>query len=166
MTYLHRMHSPVGPLTLLSDGDHLTGLLLPSHYDAAPVDAHEDAGPFATVIDQLQAYFAGKRRAFDAPLQPVGTPFQRRVWTALLDIPYGRTASYRDIAERIGSPTATRAVGMANGRNPIAIIIPCHRVIGANGSLTGYGGGLQCKRQLLDLEAYGPASLAPSEIKA
>ena len=103
-------------------------------------------------VEQLEAYFAGERREFDLELEPVGTNFQRRVWEALLTIPYGETRSYGQIAEQIGSPGASRAVGLANGHNPIGIIVPCHRVIGANGSLTGYGGGLDRKRALLELE--------------
>ena len=102
---------------------------------------------------QLGEYFARERRAFDLPLAPTGTAFQTRVWTALLDIPYGETASYGDVARRLGLlPSASRAVGLANGSNPISIVVPCHRVIGADGSLTGYGGGLDRKRYLLDLE--------------
>lgn len=101
---------------------------------------------------QLKEYLAGKRTAFDLPLKPQGTPFQQAVWKALLDIPYGQTATYGQIAAKVGNPKACRAVGMANNRNPIAVIIPCHRVIGADGGMTGYGGGLPIKRMLLDLE--------------
>jgi len=111
-----------------------------------------DATPFAEALRQLRAYFAGDLHTFSLALAPAGTPFQRRVWDALLEIPYGATASYRDIAIAIGKPSAVRAVGLANGRNPIPIIIPCHRVIGSDGSLTGYGGGLDVKRFLLELE--------------
>lgn len=147
--------SPVGELTLTSDGEHLTGLNLPSPTGKSlAVDrAQSDQGPFREVIEQLNGYFARTRTTFDIPLAPHGTPFQMRVWQALLEIPYGQTASYGQLAERIGNPRAVRAVGLANGRNPIPILIPCHRVIGANGSLTGYGGGLETKRLLLDLEA-------------
>jgi methylated-DNA-[protein]-cysteine S-methyltransferase len=110
---------------------------------------------------QLQAYFAGERREFDLPLAPYGSDFQRRVWSALLEIPYGETISYLELARRLGDPRAVRAVGSANGRNPISIIIPCHRVIGADGSLVGYGGGLERKRWLLRHEAaYAPLPLA------
>lgn len=104
------------------------------------------------VVSQLEEYFEGKRRAFDLPLAPQGTPFQQRVWRALLDIPYGETISYGELASRIGNKAASRAVGLANGRNPLPIVIPCHRVIGSNGKLTGYGGGLPIKQQLLALE--------------
>lgn len=107
---------------------------------------------------QLEEYFAGRRRTFDLPLKPEGTPFMRQVWQALLTVPYAHTASYKDIAEAIGNPKACRAVGMANNRNPIAIVIPCHRIVGSNGALVGYGGGLDLKERLLELErAYGPA---------
>lgn len=104
------------------------------------------------VVTQLGEYFAGHRVDFDLPLVPAGTPFQQKVWMALRDIPYGRTMSYGEIALELGQPTASRAVGLANGRNPLAVIVPCHRVIGSNGSLTGFGGGLERKRWLLDHE--------------
>jgi methylated-DNA-[protein]-cysteine S-methyltransferase len=107
---------------------------------------------FDDVVVQLEEYFAGRRRRFDLPLAPEGTPFQERVWRALLDIPYGETISYGELASRIGQRSASRAVGLANGRNPLPIVIPCHRVIGAGGKLTGYGGGLPIKQQLLTLE--------------
>lgn len=107
---------------------------------------------FDDVVVQLKEYFAGRRRRFDLPLAPAGTPFQQRVWRALLDVPYGETISYGELASRIGQRTASRAVGLANGSNPLPIVIPCHRVIGASGKLTGYGGGLPIKRQLLALE--------------
>ena len=112
--------------------------------------------PFREVVAQLEAYFAGKLRRFDVALAPEGTPFQREVWSALTEIPYGETVSYGGLALRLGRSNATRAVGAANGSNPIPIIIPCHRVIGADGSLTGFGGGLAIKRRLLDLEAGAP----------
>ena len=153
-TYLHTTASPLGELTLLSDGTALTGLYMPSSKRAVrddPAWVH-DAGPLRPVVEQLEAYFAGDRRDFDLPLAPAGTPFQRQVWSALQEIPYAQTRSYRDIAERIGSPKAVRAVGLANGRNPVSIVVPCHRVVGSDGSLTGYGGGLQNKQLLLDLE--------------
>ena len=109
---------------------------------------HDDAG-FGDVVSQLGEYFEGRRRQFDLPLAPAGTPFQQRVWSALLDIPYGETISYGELASRIGQKSASRAVGLANGSNPLPIVIPCHRVIGANGKLTGYGGGLPIKERLL-----------------
>jgi methylated-DNA-[protein]-cysteine S-methyltransferase len=111
-----------------------------------------DPNHFAAVKVQLEAYFAGECRVFDVPLYPQGTPFQMMVWSALRDIPYGRVVSYQWVADRIGRPRAVRAVGAANGRNPISIIIPCHRVIGKNGGLTGYGGGLDVKQRLIRLE--------------
>ena len=154
-TYIHMLASPLGELTLLSDGAALTGLYMPSSKGSPVHDDstwRRDAAPLQPVIEQLAEYFAGDRRDFDLALAPAGTPFQRRVWDALREIPYGQTRSYRDIAERIGSPKAVRAVGLANGRNPISVVVPCHRVVGANGSLTGYGGGLHNKQLLLDLE--------------
>jgi methylated-DNA-[protein]-cysteine S-methyltransferase len=109
--------------------------------------------PFAKALAQLDAYFAGKLRRFELPLAAQGTSFQREVWSALTTIPYGETVSYRELAQRVSRPLASRAVGAANGRNPIPIVIPCHRVIGADGSLTGFGGGLEIKRRLLALES-------------
>jgi methylated-DNA-[protein]-cysteine S-methyltransferase len=113
---------------------------------------HESPDAFDDVVSQLTEYFAGQRQRFELPLAPEGTPFQQRVWRELQDIPYGVTISYGQLAARIGQPTASRAVGLANGSNPLAIVIPCHRVIGANGTLTGYGGGLPIKARLLALE--------------
>ena len=151
-----RYSSPIGELILVGDYDRLTELLLPEHHGQPPsvsADWVANADPFARAISQLDAYFAGELTEFDLPLAPEGTPFQMRVWDELTKIPYGATASYGEIAARIGQPKAMRAVGVANGRNPLAIVIPCHRVIGSSGSLTGYGGGLDRKRWLLDLEA-------------
>lgn len=116
---------------------------------------------FGAAVDQLEEYFGGQRTEFELELELVGTPFQRRVWSALMTIPYGQTRSYGEIALQLDAPGASRAVGLANGRNPIAIIVPCHRVIGANGNLTGYGGGLSRKRALLDLET-ATASTTPT----
>ncbi len=153
MTIVYIHESPVGPLTLVSDGAALAGVYFESQKHGSP-----PAGPLSTdkIIDatrkQLDSYFAGKRKSFDVPLRPLGTAFQARVWNALTKIPYGETTSYGAIAASIGSPKAVRAVGAANGRNPIPVIIPCHRVIGANGSLTGFGGGMARKELLLDLE--------------
>lgn len=112
--------------------------------------------PFEAAITQLREYFAGRRRGFDLPLAPAGTDFQRRVWRALTTIAYGETISYGELARRIGNPRASRAVGLANGANPLPIIVPCHRVIGASGALTGFGGGLPIKRTLLALEKARP----------
>jgi methylated-DNA-[protein]-cysteine S-methyltransferase len=153
-TYLTTVESPLGPLTLRSDGTHLTGLFLPVRPAGPPPEGEPDAdaAPFPALVRQLAEYFAGERTAFDVPLAAAGTPFQQRVWSALRTIPYGTTVSYRDIAVAIDNPNAVRAVGLANGRNPIAIVVPCHRVVGSDGSLTGYGGGLAAKQQLLDLE--------------
>jgi len=144
--------SPLGPLRLYARGDELAAVHLPT--DAAlPDEPSRASDVLALAADQLREYFAGHRRAFDLPLGPTGTGFQQRVWTALCAIPFGQTRSYGQVAAAIGRPAASRAVGAANGRNPIAIIVPCHRVIGADGSLAGYGGGLPRKRKLLDLEA-------------
>jgi methylated-DNA-[protein]-cysteine S-methyltransferase len=121
-------------------------------YEPSHDDWQADDDAFRDVVEQVEAYFAGERTKFDVELDMVGTAFQRRVWAALLTIPYGETRSYGEIARQIGSPGAFRAVGLANGHNPIGIIVPCHRVIGSNGSLTGYGGGLDRKRPLLELE--------------
>jgi methylated-DNA-[protein]-cysteine S-methyltransferase len=146
--------SPVGTLTLWGDGSALSGLWFDGHKrPPVPTGSHRDDDAFAEARGQLAAYFAGELREFDLDLAPHGTEWQLRVWSALREIPYGETRSYRDIAEQVCTPAASRAVGMANGRNPISIIVPCHRVIGADGSLTGYGGGLDRKRSLLALEA-------------
>ena len=148
------IESPVGFVTIAGDGDAITGLRMEDHAHPPPdLDASEPhQGAFPDVVDQLGAYFAGERAEFDVKLRLEGTDFQRRVWAGLLEIPYGETISYGQLATRIGRPTASRAVGLANGRNPVSIIVPCHRVIGAGGALTGYGGGLENKRTLLDLE--------------
>lgn len=146
--------SPIGRLLLVGDERTLRGLHMldgpkPPVLDPAWV---EDPAPFAAVIAQLDEYFAGERTTFDVAIELPGTPFQQRVWEALRAIPYGRTISYGELARRIDQPSAVRAVGLANGRNPVSVIVPCHRVIGANGTLTGYGGGVERKRLLLDLE--------------
>ena len=142
--------APFGALTLIAEGDALVAL----HLDGDPT-AGPPRGVLATVAHQLDAYFAKRRTAFDLPLAAPGTAFQRAVWAALVAIPFGETRSYGDIARAVGGPTASRAVGAANGRNPIPVIIPCHRVIGANGSLTGFGGGMERKQILLELEQGG-----------
>ncbi len=146
--------SPVGTLTLVATDGLLSGLFMVDQRHRPPtgVFGQRDPEPFATAIDQLESYFAGERTTFDLPLAAVGTSFQRIVWTALRRIPYGETVSYGQIAKRIGRPGASRAVGLANGANPIGVIVPCHRVVASDGSLTGYGGGLERKRFLLDLE--------------
>jgi methylated-DNA-[protein]-cysteine S-methyltransferase len=148
------VQSPIGELLLLGDQQALRGLYMQDGRKPVRIAARWQAGtaPFAAVIAQLREYFAGRRITFDVPLVLVGTQFERRVWTALQEIPYGETVSYGELARRIGQPSAARAVGLANARNPISVIVPCHRVIGANGTLTGYGGGLERKRALLDLE--------------
>ena len=146
--------SPIGPLLLAGDDDGVRFLLFARgrHPVAPRPDWEPDRRTLAGAVKQLQAYFAGTLRAFDLPVAPEGTPFQQKVWRKLQDIPYGETTSYGAIAKDIGNPQAMRAVGLANGSNPISIIIPCHRVIGANGSLVGYGGGLPIKQALLALE--------------
>jgi methylated-DNA-[protein]-cysteine S-methyltransferase len=147
--------SPIGELLLAGDGQALHHLSMQHGRRPLKLDPswQRDDAAFESVIAQLSEYFDGERRAFDLELNMTGNPFELRVWEELERIPYGETTSYGDIAKRIGSPDAARAVGLANGRNPVAVIVPCHRVIGANGSLTGYGGGLERKRLLLDLEA-------------
>jgi methylated-DNA-[protein]-cysteine S-methyltransferase len=150
--------SPIGSLTLVAEHGKLTGLYMDTHGRqpaSSVLGGTGDPGdePFASAARQLADYFAGRLTAFDLPLEPAGTQFQRRVWSALETIPYGQTWSYGQLARAIGNASASRAVGLANGKNPIAVVIPCHRVIGSDGSLTGYGGGLDRKRYLLSLEA-------------
>jgi methylated-DNA-[protein]-cysteine S-methyltransferase len=154
------IESPIGELLLVSDGDALRGLYMQDGRKPRTIGAGwvPSPAPFADVKTQLEEYFAGRRTTFDVQLAAQGAPFEREVWHALEEIPYGETVSYGEIARRVGQPTAARAVGTANGRNPIAVIVPCHRVIGANGTLTGYGGGLERKRLLLELE-HGQAHL-------
>jgi methylated-DNA-[protein]-cysteine S-methyltransferase len=149
------MKSPFGSLLLAGDERGLRLLSFERSKRAAAVEPawKPDEAPFVEVVRQLQAYFRGERKGFDLPLSPEGTEFQLKVWRSLRTIPYGETISYGQLAERIGNPKAVRAVGLANGCNPIPIIIPCHRVIGSDGSLTGFGGGLSTKRELLDLES-------------
>ena len=148
--------SPIGPLTLHAAQGSITRVWMKD--DANLVEHRDDTPPLAEARRQLEAYFAGELREFDLPLAPRGTGFQLRVWEELRAIPYGGTISYGELARRVGDPGAARAVGLANGRNPLPVIVPCHRVIGADGSLTGFGGGLGRKRALLELEA-GVASL-------
>jgi methylated-DNA-[protein]-cysteine S-methyltransferase len=146
--------SPYGPLTLVADHGILCGLYMTDqrHRPAEESFGDPDDMPFAAAVDQLRAYFAGELKEFTLDLRLAGTPFQRSVWAELRRIPYGETRSYGELADALGNPAASRAVGLANGRNPIGIIVPCHRVVGANGSLTGYGGGLERKRRLLEFE--------------
>ena len=139
--------SPIGPMTLVQEGEALARL----DFDV-PSQPEEATPLLLEACRQLREYFTGERKVFALPLAPAGTEFQKKVWAALRDIPWGETRSYGDIARAIGKPTACRAVGMANGRNPLPVFIPCHRVIGTNGSITGYSGGLEKKRFLLRLE--------------
>jgi methylated-DNA-[protein]-cysteine S-methyltransferase len=158
--------SPVGPLTIAGAGGVVHHLRMDAQSYPPPGQAswRADDGAFGDVVAQLGAYFAGALTAFDVALRLEGSEFQRRVWQALLDIPFGETRSYGALARQLGAPGAARAVGLANGHNPIGIIVPCHRVIGADGSLTGYGGGIERKRHLLDHErriAQGALTLFP-----
>lgn len=155
--WFSEIDSPVGPMRLATDGAGLRRIdFLDGRADRrAPADWIRDDAAFAGVIEQLRAYFAGALRDFTAPLAPQGTSFQQDVWLRLRDIPYGETISYSELAMRVGNPRAFRAVGLANGQNPIPILIPCHRVIGKDGTLVGYGGGLHIKEKLLALERGG-----------
>lgn len=147
------MDSPVGTLTLAGTDGRLMHLrMVDQTYEPSRNGWEPDVAAFPDAVEQLDAYFAGELTEFELHLDLVGTAFQRKVWAALLTIPYGETRSYGEIARQIGSPGAFRAVGLANGHNPIGIIVPCHRVIGSNGSLTGYGGGIDRKRTLLEFE--------------
>jgi len=146
--------SPVGPLTIVAADGTLSGLYMDQQRHAPDPSrfGHREPDCLPEVTDQLRAYFDGNLREFTVPIAPCGTAFQHRVWAALCAIPYGQTTTYGELAAQIGQPTASRAVGLANGRNPVCIIIPCHRVVGANRGLTGYGGGLDRKQALLTLE--------------
>jgi len=151
--------SPIGRLRLIARGDELTGIWFEHGRDARKAREHDDTGMVpqtSPVLEraklQLAEYFRGERQDFDLPLAPAGTDFQRRVWQRLREIRYGSTTTYGALAQELGNPNASRAVGLANGSNPIPIVIPCHRVIGANGGLTGFGGGLPTKSALLELE--------------
>ena len=160
--YTTTYKSPLGKLELESDGKSLTRVRLPGEPKLPPHGAGagaaadirfvRDPKPFTAIIAQLDEYFAGTRRRFDLPLAPRGTPFQLKVWRELRKIPYGKTITYAVLAHRAGNDAACRAVGAANGRNPLPIVVPCHRVIGSDGSLTGFGGGIAAKRKLLELE--------------
>lgn len=156
---MHRQHtvidSPYGLLTLVATDGALSGLYMTDqrHRPAEDTFGDRDPAPFDAAISQLDAYFAGDLKEFDVPLRLDGTPFQRSVWQQLLEIPYGQTRTYGELAAVLGKPAASRAVGLANGKNPVSVIVPCHRVIGANGGLTGYGGGLDRKQRLLAFES-------------
>jgi methylated-DNA-[protein]-cysteine S-methyltransferase len=155
MTY-RVVKTPIGPLLIAGDG------IIVSEIHFAPFkEVESDEQAYAGVAGQLAEYFAGERRTFEIPIALSGTPFQLSVWSALQRIPYGEVRSYSDIARQIGKPESVRAVGAANGANPIPIIVPCHRVIGANGSLTGFGGGIAVKRRLLDLESGQRSATIP-----
>ncbi|MFH9569470.1 methylated-DNA--[protein]-cysteine S-methyltransferase [Streptomyces sp. NPDC017454] len=155
--------SPYGALTLVAEDGVLCGLYMTDQRHRPPEESFgaADDGPFAEAEDQLTAYFAGELKDFTIALCLNGTPFQRTVWDQLRRIPYGETRTYGELADALGNPAASRAVGLANGRNPVGIIVPCHRVIGASGGLTGYGGGLERKQRLLDFErgTAGPQPL-------
>lgn len=147
----HIVDTPLGPLLLVSDGE----AIVEATFDGTPPpDAVPEADAvLTTAASELRAYFDGEGGAFSVPVRPAGTPFQERVWAALCEIPHGQTTSYGAIAARLGDAGASQAVGAANGQNPVAVLVPCHRVVGADGSLTGYAGGLERKRALLDLES-------------
>jgi len=164
--YWYETDSPVGAVLLVADGQALTQLHFqggPQPLRAAP-QWRRAAAPFAAVLAQLEEYFSGKRRTFELALAPQGTPFQLAVWQALRAIRYGETVSYGELAQRVGRTGSARAVGAANGANPLPIIVPCHRVIGADGSLTGFGGGLHIKRALLALEGAACVADPPPKL--
>ena len=167
--YYTYVDSPLDALLLTSDGTSLTGLYMNEHRHGPPVGADwvhaDDATPFGDARAQLADYFAGRRTTFDLPLAPTtGTPFQRVVWEQLRQIGFGETISYGELARRIGTPAASRAVGLANGRNPLSIVVPCHRVVGANGKLTGYAGGVEKKERLLALERLSRPESRPQHL--
>lgn len=152
--YYSYIDSPLGRMFVQGDGEFVTGLFMPHHKGWRGPDAswQQSDAPFVAVREQLAEYFAGERQQFDLPFKFTGTPFQQQVWQELLRIPFGTTITYAQLAQRVGKPTASRAVGHANSRNPISIIVPCHRVIGADGKLTGYAGGVDKKKWLLGWE--------------
>jgi methylated-DNA-[protein]-cysteine S-methyltransferase len=152
-TYWTTFSSPIGHVTVAGDEDAVRSVWLGDRCRPPAPDAIRDEARLSAAAAQLAEYFEGERRSFDLTLAPTGTLFQTTVWRALLEIPFGRTLSYGELAHRIGRPGAARAVGVANARNPLAIVVPCHRVIGSNGTLTGYGGGVDRKAWLLDFEA-------------
>ena len=146
------LDTPIGRLRLVSNGEHLVRIEFPNQYAPEDTDEASKDAVLEAASSQLREYFKGRRRDFDLPLDTAGTQFQRRVWRALREIPYGQVRSYRELADSIGAAKAVRAVGAANGRNPLPIVVPCHRVIGSNGQLTGFAGGLAAKETLLKLE--------------
>ena len=158
--YYSFIDSPLGRMCVQGDGQFVIGLYMPAHKGWRGPDPswQESDAPFVSVRQQLAEYFTGERQQFDLPLKLAGTPFQQRVWQELIRIPFGTTITYAELAQRVGQPTAPRAVGHANGRNPISIIVPCHRVIGANGKLTGYAGGVDKKQWLLAWERGATAT--------
>ena len=158
------LQSPLGTLRLVSNGTALLRIEFPGQHQNSPADTKTSDPAIAACTAQLNEFFRGERKTFDLPLAPKGTIFQQTVWTELGKIPYGELRSYRDIAEAIDKPTATRAVGAANGRNPLPIVVPCHRVIGSDGSLTGFAGGLDAKKILLKLEGSLPMTQAELRI--
>ncbi len=160
--YYDRFDTPIGPLTVAGNGHAVAHILFAENRHDAKGREHwtADPAPLRQAREQLLQYLHGERTRFDLPLAPHGTPFQLRVWKALADIPFGQTWSYLQLATHLGQPSATRAVGAANGRNPLPIILPCHRVIGRDGSLTGFGGGLNTKAALLRLEQRQDASFS------
>ena len=166
-TFYSLLDSPVGELLLTEDGEYLTRVHFSHSGSSHAIDPNwirdDSAATLTEVSAQLVAYFAGELRQFALPIRAAGTEFQQRVWTELQRIPYGETISYGELARRIGNPEAARAVGLANGKNPIGIIVPCHRVIGADGALTGFGGGIANKRRLLEIERKFAASLVSHE---
>ncbi len=168
--FFERFDTPIGTLTIAADAGGLRHIEFPSNrhpvdrFDWAQGTRGDAAETLRTTREQLLEYFAGTRRDFDLPLAPQGTAFQMQVWRMLATIPFGDTWSYRDLAHAIGKPEAMRAVGAANGRNPLPIVLPCHRVIGADGSLTGFGGGLPIKEALLRLEGALPAQRSGGDL--
>ncbi len=162
-TFYATMPSPAGQLLLTASADGLTGVYFPGEGRQPEPDWQFDRPRFADVIEQLEEYFAGDLVEFSLPLAPPGTPFQHRVWEELASVTYGTTITYTELARRVGRPNSIRAVGGANGRNPICVIVPCHRVVGVNGSLTGYSAGIDTKRWLLDFERQMRPSGQPHE---
>jgi methylated-DNA-[protein]-cysteine S-methyltransferase len=169
MTYFTTFASPIDELLLFSDGENLTGLFMTERAHGPTRSAGwkrlDNLEIFELARRQLTSYFAGDLTNFTLPLKAQGTDFQKSVWRALVEIPYGTTINYGQLAKRIGNPNAQRAVGLANGRNPISIVVPCHRVIGANGTLTGYGGGLPRKQVLLALESRGVRAIGTDQVR-